>query len=128
MAKMKPMTAAVQQSLVQLAGGGPAAEMIFGEWYPALRAERLKRGETAVTTLLGISMLLGSILGGSGALGRGKGLGAATREATLRGTSATAGSLAGGSTAVGVAVGSITVGAEGATSGWRGGATAAGVI
>ena len=59
MAKMKPMTAAVQQSLVQLAGGGPAAEMIFGEWYPALRAERLKRGETAVTTLLGISMLLG---------------------------------------------------------------------
>ena len=33
--------------------------MIFGDWYPALRADRLRRGETAVTMLLGIPMLLG---------------------------------------------------------------------
>ena len=59
MAKMKPMKAAVEQSLVQLAGGGPPAEMVFGDWYPALRAEGLKRGDTAVTMLLGIAMLVG---------------------------------------------------------------------
>ena len=59
MAKMKPMTTAVRQSLVQLTGLGPAAEMVFGEWYPAVRAAGLRKGETAVTTLLGISMLLG---------------------------------------------------------------------
>ena len=59
--KMKPIRA--QAPLVQLAGtaasAGPPAEMIFGEWYPALRADRLKPGETAVTTLLGIPLLLG---------------------------------------------------------------------
>jgi phenylpropionate dioxygenase-like ring-hydroxylating dioxygenase large terminal subunit len=33
--------------------------MIFSEWYPALRADRLKRGDTAVTMLLGVPMLLG---------------------------------------------------------------------
>ncbi len=43
----------MQQSLVQLTGGGPPAEMVFGDWYPALRAEGLKRGDTAVTMLLG---------------------------------------------------------------------------
>ena len=59
MAKMKPMKAAVAQSLVQLAGGGPPAEMVFGDWYPALRATGLKRGDTSVTTLLGIPMLVG---------------------------------------------------------------------
>lgn len=67
MAKMKPMKAAVEQnqaqsraqSLVQLAGGGPPAEMVFGDWYPALRADGLKRGDTAVAMLLGIPMLVG---------------------------------------------------------------------
>ncbi len=33
--------------------------MIFGDWYPALRADGLKRGETALAMLLGIPMLLG---------------------------------------------------------------------
>jgi phenylpropionate dioxygenase-like ring-hydroxylating dioxygenase large terminal subunit len=55
---MKPMRA--EQELVQLgAAAGPPAEMIFGDWYPAVRAESLGKGETAVTTLLGIPMLLG---------------------------------------------------------------------
>ena len=59
MGNMKSIRA--EQALVQLGGEkpGPAAEMIFGEWYPALRADRLRRGETAVTMLLGIPMLLG---------------------------------------------------------------------
>jgi len=57
MDKMKPIRAA--QPLVQLEASGPPAEMIFGEWYPALRAETIKRGGTAVTMLLGIPMLLG---------------------------------------------------------------------
>jgi phenylpropionate dioxygenase-like ring-hydroxylating dioxygenase large terminal subunit len=55
--KMKPIRA--QQLLVRLEAGGPPAEMVFGEWYPALRAEGIKRGGTAVTMLLGIPMLLG---------------------------------------------------------------------
>lgn len=47
--------------LVQIDGGkpGPAAEMIFGEWYPAVRTSTLKRKRTALTTLLGIPLLLG---------------------------------------------------------------------
>ena len=59
MSMMRPMRAG--QELVQLgaAKDGPPAEMIFGDWYPALRADSLKRGETAVTMLLGIPMLLG---------------------------------------------------------------------
>ena len=44
---------------VRPAGEGPAAELIFGDWYPALRAEGLKRGRTATTLLLGIPLLLG---------------------------------------------------------------------
>jgi phenylpropionate dioxygenase-like ring-hydroxylating dioxygenase large terminal subunit len=59
MGKMLPIRAG--QDLVQLAPerSGPPAEMIFGEWYPAVRADTLKRGGTAVTMLLGIPMLLG---------------------------------------------------------------------
>ncbi len=58
---MKPIRA---ERLVQLTGNdvakpGPPAEMVFGEWYPALRADTLGRSKTAVTTLLGIPMLLG---------------------------------------------------------------------
>ena len=63
---MKPMRA--EQELVQLAApakDGPPAEMIFGDWYPAVRAESLGKGETAVTTLLGIPMLLGRKSDGS---------------------------------------------------------------
>jgi phenylpropionate dioxygenase-like ring-hydroxylating dioxygenase large terminal subunit len=45
---------------VQLAGGvGPAAEMVFGDWYPAIRAPELKAGKTATALLLGIPLLLG---------------------------------------------------------------------
>jgi len=59
---MKPIQAGRTPELVQLdasAPAGPPAEMIFGEWYPALRADTLKRKGTAITTLLGIPMLLG---------------------------------------------------------------------
>jgi phenylpropionate dioxygenase-like ring-hydroxylating dioxygenase large terminal subunit len=64
---MKPIraresSAASSLGLVQLgaaAKDGPAAEMIFGDWYPATRADELKPGATAVATLLGIPMLLG---------------------------------------------------------------------
>ena len=57
---MKPIRAAQPSSLVQLGDRpGPPAEMIFGDWYPALRAETLRRGDTALATLLGITMLLG---------------------------------------------------------------------
>ena len=59
MAKMKPMKAAVEQSLVQLGGGGPPAEMVFGDWYPALRAAELPEGKTAKALLLGVPLLLG---------------------------------------------------------------------
>lgn len=38
---------------------GPPAELIFGEWYPAVRTEGLRAKGTALTTLLGIPMLLG---------------------------------------------------------------------
>src|SRR5580698_9952944 len=59
--KMRPIRAG--QQLVQLAGApvkdGPPAELIFGDWYPALRADTLKREDTAVTMLLGIPLLLG---------------------------------------------------------------------
>lgn len=55
---MKPIHA--EPPLVQLsAPAGPPAELIFGDWYPALRSASLTKGGTAVTTLLGIPMLLG---------------------------------------------------------------------
>jgi phenylpropionate dioxygenase-like ring-hydroxylating dioxygenase large terminal subunit len=56
---MRPIRAG--RELVQLAPekAGPPAEMIFGEWYPALRADSLRPEATAVTMLLGIAMLLG---------------------------------------------------------------------
>jgi len=57
--KMKPIRAG--QGLIQLAGAkdGPPTEMIFGEWYPAIRADGLKPGGTETAVLLGIPMLLG---------------------------------------------------------------------
>jgi phenylpropionate dioxygenase-like ring-hydroxylating dioxygenase large terminal subunit len=59
MGVMKPMRAG--EDLVQLTSdsAGPPAEMIFGDWYPALRSASLGKGETTVTMLLGIPMLLG---------------------------------------------------------------------
>ena len=38
---------------------GPPAELIFGEWYPALRCDALRAKETALATLLGIPLLMG---------------------------------------------------------------------
>ncbi len=68
---MRPILAGREAELVQIGAGsggekpGPPAEMIFGEWYPALRAEGLRRGDTAVTTLLGIPVLVGRKSDGS---------------------------------------------------------------
>jgi phenylpropionate dioxygenase-like ring-hydroxylating dioxygenase large terminal subunit len=59
-ASMKPIQPVYTDALVQLTGKpSPPAEMIFGDWYPALRTDGLRPGETAVTTLLDIPMLLG---------------------------------------------------------------------
>ncbi len=58
---MRPIRAG-RQPLVQIDGAdrpGPPAEMIFGEWYPAIRTDGLRRAGTALTTLLGVPMLLG---------------------------------------------------------------------
>ena len=43
--------------LVQVAG--PPTELIFGEWYPAARADGLRKGKMTTTTLLGVPLLLG---------------------------------------------------------------------
>lgn len=57
---MRPIAAGRAPELVQLdaaAKPGPPAEFIYGDWYPALRTDTLH--EPAITTLLGIPMLLG---------------------------------------------------------------------
>ncbi len=47
-------------SLVNLElGAPPPAELIYGDWYPALRAEELRKGRTTTALLMGIPMLLG---------------------------------------------------------------------
>jgi phenylpropionate dioxygenase-like ring-hydroxylating dioxygenase large terminal subunit len=52
--------------LVQVAAmAGPAAELIFGDWYPALRASELRAGKTAKAMLLGVPLLLGRKTGGA---------------------------------------------------------------
>jgi len=38
---------------------GPPTELIFGDWYPAVRADTLRAGKMVTTTLLGIPVLLG---------------------------------------------------------------------
>jgi phenylpropionate dioxygenase-like ring-hydroxylating dioxygenase large terminal subunit len=43
---------------------GPPAELIFGDWYPALRANELRAGKTAKAMLLGVPLLLGRMTGG----------------------------------------------------------------
>ena len=40
-------------------GTQPAADLIFGDWYPAVRAERLSAGSTVTALLLGVPLLLG---------------------------------------------------------------------
>ncbi len=50
----------MNDSLAQIeAGSLPPAELIFGDWYPALRAAELRRGKTETAMLLGIPILLG---------------------------------------------------------------------
>lgn len=57
---MRPIRAT---ELVQLSGdaarSGPPAEMIFGDWYPALRVDTISAKRPATTLLLGIPMLIG---------------------------------------------------------------------
>ncbi len=71
MARMRPIRAGREEDLVQIARGevgerpGPPAEMIFGEWYPAVRVASLRRKGVALTTLLGVPMLLGRKADGS---------------------------------------------------------------
>ena len=38
---------------------GPSTELLFGDWYPALRTAELKRGKTTTALLLGHPLLLG---------------------------------------------------------------------
>ena len=46
--------------LVELAAApGPTAELVFGDWYPAMRAAELRRGKTRTALLLGHPLLLG---------------------------------------------------------------------
>ena len=42
-----------------VSGAAPAAEMIFGDWYPAVRADALKPGKMTTALLLGIPLVLG---------------------------------------------------------------------
>jgi phenylpropionate dioxygenase-like ring-hydroxylating dioxygenase large terminal subunit len=44
---------------------GPPAELIFGDWYPAVRVDTLRTGRTLKALLLGIPMLLGRKRSGS---------------------------------------------------------------
>ena len=62
MRPIRSTNAGSEADLVQIGGAdkpGPPAEMIFGEWYPAIRSDGLTPKTTALTTLLGIPMLLG---------------------------------------------------------------------
>jgi phenylpropionate dioxygenase-like ring-hydroxylating dioxygenase large terminal subunit len=38
---------------------GPPTELIFGDWYPALRTSELRAGKTAKAMLLGVPVLVG---------------------------------------------------------------------
>jgi phenylpropionate dioxygenase-like ring-hydroxylating dioxygenase large terminal subunit len=49
--------------LVDIASG-PSAELIFGDWYPAMRASELTAGKTGTALLLGHPLLLGRRNGG----------------------------------------------------------------
>ncbi|MES2393934.1 MAG: Rieske 2Fe-2S domain-containing protein [Acidobacteriota bacterium] len=61
MGKMRPIRV-TEETLVQIEDAGrsaPAAELVFGDWYPAMRVDGMKRGAVEVTMLLGIPMLVG---------------------------------------------------------------------
>jgi phenylpropionate dioxygenase-like ring-hydroxylating dioxygenase large terminal subunit len=47
--------------LVNIAGpaAGPTTELIYGDWYPAIRTDELRAGTTATALLLGLPLLLG---------------------------------------------------------------------
>jgi phenylpropionate dioxygenase-like ring-hydroxylating dioxygenase large terminal subunit len=47
------------------AAAGPPAELVFGDWYPAIRAGELRRGRTRTALLLGHPLLLGRKSDGS---------------------------------------------------------------
>jgi phenylpropionate dioxygenase-like ring-hydroxylating dioxygenase large terminal subunit len=53
MAKMRAIDGA------GVCGAGPGTEMVFGDWYPAMRGGGLRAGETATALLLGIPLLVG---------------------------------------------------------------------
>ncbi len=44
---------------------GPPTELIFGEWYPAVRAETMRIGRMSTTLLLGVPLLLGRKMDGT---------------------------------------------------------------
>ncbi len=52
-----------------MASGAPAAEMIFDDWYPALRSDVLRGKRMVKTTLLGIPMVLGRKTARNGSAG-----------------------------------------------------------
>ena len=54
-----------QASVQGAAQPGPAAELIFGDWYPALRSGSLRPGKTRTALLLGVPLLLGRKRDGS---------------------------------------------------------------
>ncbi|GAC1425031.1 MAG: aromatic ring-hydroxylating dioxygenase subunit alpha [Acidobacteriaceae bacterium] len=60
---MRPIGAGDERAqLVQLAvasASGPSAELIFGDWYPACRADTLRTGEAKTVLLLGTPLLVG---------------------------------------------------------------------
>src|ERR1700754_312065 len=50
----------MMRDLVQVNGAsGPPAELIFGDWYPALRVSKLRKGKMTTALLLGIPLVLG---------------------------------------------------------------------
>src|SRR5665213_1865684 len=50
----------MMSDLIQVGNAAPpSTELIFGEWYPALRAAELRKGKTKTVLLLGIPLLMG---------------------------------------------------------------------
>ncbi len=50
----------MMRDLVQVSGpSGPPAELIFGDWYPALRVRELRKGKMTTALLLGVPLVLG---------------------------------------------------------------------
>ena len=48
-----------------VATSGPAAELIFGDWYPAARVDTLRVGKMTTALLLGVPLVLGRKMDGS---------------------------------------------------------------